>query len=60
MLSRGGKVVLFKNVAQSIPFYCISCFMIPKSLCQEIERIINGYWWSSTGGNDGKEIKWIS
>lgn len=58
VLSRGGKTVLVKNVAQSIPTYCMSCFMILKSLCQEIERIMNGYWWSSTSSNN-KGIKWL-
>lgn len=42
-ISRAGKVVLIKNVAQSIPSYCMSCFFLPKSLSQEIERIFNNY-----------------
>lgn len=35
LLSRAGKAVLIKNVASSIPSYCMSCFLIPKSLSQE-------------------------
>lgn len=59
LLFKGGKTVLVKNVAQTILSYFMSCFMIPKSLCQEIERLMNGYWWSSNGSNN-KGIKWLA
>lgn len=45
LMSKAGKLILIKNVAQVVPSYCMSCFLIPKTLCQEIERILNGYWW---------------
>lgn len=54
-LSRAGKTILVKCVAQSIPTYCMSCFKIPKTLCNEIERLMNGYWWNQT-----KSIRWLS
>lgn len=59
LLSRAGKAVLLKNVAQSIPSYCMSCFKIPKALCQELERLMNGFWWGSKG-NSVKGIRWLS
>lgn len=38
-ISRAGKTVLIRNVAQSIPCYCMSCFLFPKTLCQDLEII---------------------
>lgn len=43
-ISRAEKEVLIKNVAQTLPFYCMMCFMLPKTLLLEIERIFNAYW----------------
>ncbi|KAL8127117.1 hypothetical protein AgCh_014147 [Apium graveolens] len=58
-LSKAGKTILIKGVAQSIPTYCMSCFKIPKSLCNDIERLMNGYWWNS-GEAQTKGIWWLS
>lgn len=58
-ISRAGKSILIKNVAQSIPSYCMSCFLLPKSFCQELERMLNKYWWC-TSSNDRRGISWLS
>lgn len=47
LLSKAGKTVLIKNVAQTVPSYLFSCFLLPKTLCSEMERLMNGYWWGS-------------
>lgn len=52
-------MVLLRNIAQTIPTYTMSCFMIPKPLCQETERMMNSFWWSSNSPNN-KGIKWLS
>ena len=59
LLSRAGKAILIKNVAQALPSYCMSCFLIPKSICEEIQRMLNGYWWSSNSLSQ-KGLRWLS
>ncbi|XP_074372587.1 uncharacterized protein LOC141713189 [Apium graveolens] len=58
LLSRAGKLVLLKNVVQSIPAYAMSCFLMPKSLCQEIHRVMNSFWWQSKAAIR-KGIRWL-
>lgn len=57
-ISRAGKAVMIRNVAQSIPSYCMSCFLLSKYLCQEIERMMNKYWWSLST-SERREVIWL-
>ena len=45
LLSKAGKEVLIKAVAQAIPTYTMSCFKIPDSLCDEMTNLISNFWW---------------
>lgn len=58
MLSRAGKLVMLKNVVQSIPAYAMSCFLMPKSLCQEIQKVMNGFFWQNQSSSS-KGIRWL-
>jgi hypothetical protein len=57
-LSKAGKVILIKAVAQAIPTYVMSCFDLTKSLCDEISKMICQYWWSQQ--DDKQKCHWIS
>ncbi|XP_031121085.1 uncharacterized protein LOC116024331 [Ipomoea triloba] len=57
LISRAGKEVLLKSVAQSMPTFSMSVFMLPHSVCQSIERVMNRYWWGSGGD---RSIHWMA
>jgi hypothetical protein len=46
-LSRAGKEILVKAVAQAIPLFAMSCFDITKSLCEDICSMVCRYWWNN-------------
>ena len=45
LLSMGGKEILIKAVAQVIPSYTMSCFLLPMSVCEDLERDLRSFWW---------------
>ncbi|XP_019181785.1 PREDICTED: uncharacterized protein LOC109176843 [Ipomoea nil] len=55
LLSQAGKEVLLKSVAQAMPTFTMSVFLLPDSVCTAIERVMNRYWWR-TGNERG--IHW--
>lgn len=57
-LSNAGKEVLIKAVIQSIPTYVMSCFELPKQLCNDINQCIARFWWGVKG--DEKKIHWLA
>jgi len=57
-LSAGGKEVLIKAVAQAIPTYSMSCFKLPRGLCEHLNGIMRGFWWGSKEGK--RKTCWVS
>jgi hypothetical protein len=57
-LSKAGREVLVKSVAQAIPAYCMSTILLPETLGEELERMINSFWWGSNKAS-GKGINWL-
>ena len=47
-ISKAGREVLIKTVAQAIPTYSMSIFEILKSLCETINSTMAKYWWGQT------------
>ncbi|XP_065629278.1 uncharacterized protein LOC136067411 [Quercus suber] len=56
ILSFGGREILIKAVGQAIPTYTMSCFQLPKGLCDEIE--MRRFWWGQQGQES--KIAWVS
>ncbi|CAA7027569.1 unnamed protein product [Microthlaspi erraticum] len=57
-LSKGGKEVLIKSVAQALPTYVMSCFLLPKSITNKLQSAISRFWWSTKQNNKG--MHWIA
>lgn len=58
LLSKAGKEILIKAVAQAILIYAMSCFKLPSSFCDEVERMVRQFWWVSSKLDKG--IAWKS
>ena len=58
LLSRPGKEILIKSVAQAIPTYMMSVFCLPSGLLDEIHSLIARFWWGSNGGE--RKMHWHS
>ncbi|KAL4606444.1 hypothetical protein ACB092_09G103400 [Castanea dentata] len=58
LLSKAGKEVLIKAVAQSIPTYTMGVFQLPDKLCHELNMMCARFWWGQCG--DDKKIHWKS
>ena len=57
-LSRAGKEICLKTVAQSIPTYVMQLLLLPKDLCRDIESMMNGFFWDSNP--QCRSIRWMS
>ena len=47
-ISKAGREVLIKMVAQAIPSYSMSIFKIPRAVCDGMNSALAKYWWGQT------------
>lgn len=58
-VSQAGREVLIKNVAQTLPSYAMSVFLLPLEITKDFERSLTRYWWNG-GSNSGSGIHWMA
>ena len=58
IISKVGREILIKTIAQAIPTYTMSIFKLLKALCDSINFTLAKYWWGQT--KDEKKIHWIN
>jgi hypothetical protein len=46
-MSFAGRGTLISVVIQALPTYIMSCFLLPKNMCDNIEKIMCKFWWGS-------------
>ena len=56
-LSRQGKEILVKGVAQAVPRFAMSVFYLTKTFCEELSAMISRYWWSQQDKDN--KIHWV-
>lgn len=54
--SIGGREVLIKSILQAILIYAMSCFRIATSVCLEIEKLCQKFWWGNLESE--RKIHW--
>ena len=57
-LSSAGKLVPLKTVLAALPSYAMSCFNLPKSLCNQIQSAMTRFWWDATPAV--KKLCWVA
>lgn len=58
-LSIGGKEILIKAVSQALSSYAMSVFLLPSTLCKDMEQLMSKFWWRSNAKKD-RGIHWLS
>lgn len=57
-ISQAGREVLIKTVAQAMPTYAMSMFLLPNDITKDFERSLSRYWWGIKE-NDKCGIHWM-
>ena len=57
LLSQADREILIKVVAQAVPTYTMNCFKLPSGLCNDIESLIQKFWWEQRG--ERRKLHWV-
>ncbi|XP_019087479.1 PREDICTED: uncharacterized protein LOC109127334 [Camelina sativa] len=57
-LSKGGREILIKSIAQALPTYLMFCFLLPKQIVNKLRGAIARFWWSTK--NNKKGLHWVA
>ncbi|GMI77374.1 hypothetical protein HRI_001406700 [Hibiscus trionum] len=52
-LSYSGREILIKSVAQAMPQYVMSCYLLPQNIIDDITMSIRRYWWFGRSNKRG-------
>ena len=58
LLSRAGKEVLIKAVAQACTSYAMSVFKLPDYVVKDLTSMLSRFWWSANENSKG--VSWVS
>jgi hypothetical protein len=56
--SCAGREILIKSIAQAVPTYSMSYFLLPVNTCKKMKSAIANYWWGSSV--DNRKMHWMS
>ncbi|XP_060962217.1 uncharacterized protein LOC115711062 [Cannabis sativa] len=57
-LSKAGREILIKTVAQAIPSYAMSVFLLPVETCTLLEKLMSKFWWGNSS-QQSRGITWM-
>ncbi|XP_050217615.1 uncharacterized protein LOC126668466 [Mercurialis annua] len=58
LISYGGREVLIKSLATTVPVFSMLCFLLPKGIHKEINKFISNFWWGRK--NEERKMHWVS
>ncbi|KAG8374776.1 hypothetical protein BUALT_Bualt10G0030900 [Buddleja alternifolia] len=56
-LSFAGRITLLKSVAQALPVYQMSTFLLPKHLCNDLDHLMRTFLWNPSQNNKVLALK---